>query len=69
MQCGSTSDHISIPGIYDRSNELMDFTTAVRVMNDISKEVMPRDGLLAREIQICAEKLRMKEEKINGKKG
>ena len=47
----------------------MDFTTAVRVMNDISKEVMARDGLLAREIQICAEKLRMKEEKINGKKG
>ena len=47
----------------------MDFTTAVRVMYDISREVMPRDSLLAREIQICAEKLRMKEEKINGKKG
>ena len=40
----------------------MDFTTAVRVMNDISKEVMARDGLLAREIQICAEQLRMKKD-------
>ena len=40
----------------------MDFTTAVRVMYDISREVMPRDSLLAREIQICAEQLRMKED-------
>ena len=40
----------------------MDITDAVKVMYDISREVMPRDGLLAREIQICAEKLRMKED-------
>ena len=40
----------------------MDITDAVRVMYDISREVMPRDGLLAREIQICAEQLRVKKD-------
>ena len=40
----------------------MDITDAVKVMYDISREVMPRDGLLAREIQICAEQLRVKKD-------
>ena len=40
----------------------MDITDAVRVMYDISREVMPRDVLLAREIQICAEQLRVKKD-------
>jgi|TARA_B110000977_G_scaffold178103_1_gene235308 hypothetical protein len=35
---------------------------AVRILYDISREVGNIDGELARQIQICAEQLRMKKE-------
>ena len=38
----------------------MDITEAVKVMYDISRKVQPADGDLARDIQICAERLRVK---------
>ena len=38
----------------------MDIAEAVKVMYDISRKVQPTDGALARDIQICAERLRQK---------
>jgi len=38
----------------------MDIAEAVKIMYDISRKIQPNDGELAREIQICAERLRMK---------
>ena len=40
----------------------MDIAEAVKVMYDISRKLQPHDGELAREIQICAERLRMKKD-------
>ena len=40
----------------------MNIADAVKVMYDISRKLQSHDGELAREIQICAERLRMKKD-------
>ena len=40
----------------------MDIQEAVKVMYDISRKVQPEDGELARDIQICAERLNAKKD-------
>ena len=40
----------------------MDIAEAVKIMYDISRKLQPKDGALARDIQICAERLRQKKD-------
>ena len=40
----------------------MNIADAVKVMYDISRKLQSHDGELARDIQICAERLRVKKD-------
>jgi len=40
----------------------MNIAEAVKILYDISRKLQPHDGELARDIQICAEKLRVKKD-------
>jgi hypothetical protein len=41
---------------------VMNIAEAVKILYDISRKLQPHDGELARDIQICAEKLRVKKD-------
>ena len=41
-------------------------TEAVRIMYDISRQIQPEDGDLARDIQVCAERLNTMKPLLDG---